>query len=95
MRGRAQLGIMVANATAYNYEPGALIVTVNEGSCCEKAGLAEGDIIVAAGGSPVAGTADLLELKKDWAPGDRVELTIHRGEQTMTVTVTLDEEKPE
>ena len=95
VRGRAQLGIMVANATAYNYEPGALVVTVNEGSCAEKAGLAEGDIIVEAEGKTITGTADLLDAKKDWKPGDSITLTIHRGEETKTLTLTLDEEKPE
>ena len=95
VRGRVLLGITVGNAAAYNYEPGALVITVNEGSCSEKAGLAEGDIIVEAAGSPVTGTADLLELKKNWKPGEKVELTIHRGDQTMKVTVTLDEDRPE
>ena len=94
VRGRALLGVSVANATAYNYEPGALIVSVTEGGACDRAGLAEGDIIVEANGSPVSGTADLLELKKDWRPGETVELTVHRGEKRMTVRVTLDEEKP-
>lgn len=95
VRGRAQLGIMVANAEAYNYEPGAIVVTVNERSCAENAGLAEGDIIVEAEGKTVTGTADLLDAKKDWMPGDSITLTIHRGEETMTLTLVLDEEKPE
>lgn len=95
VRGRALLGITVANASAYGQEAGAIVAGVNEGSCCEKAGIVEGDIIVAANGETVTGTADLLALKKNWAPGDTVTLTVHRGDETLEFKVVLDEEKPQ
>ncbi|MFQ5830322.1 MAG: RIP metalloprotease RseP [Candidatus Methylomirabilia bacterium] len=52
-----------------------------------KAGLETGDSIVALDGSPVATWDDLAEeIRK--RPGQEVELTVERGEETLTVSIT-------
>jgi S1-C subfamily serine protease len=70
---------------------GALIAEVAQGSPAEAAGLQQGDIIVGADGNEVTSTADLFAIDQNKRPGDQVQLTVDRGGQMGTVTVTLGE----
>lgn len=94
VRGRAVLGVTVANAAYYGKGSGALVDSVSPGSCSERAGLRKGDVIVEAGGTEIAGTADLLAAKKTWRAGDTVTLVVLRGGERLSLRVTLDEEHP-
>jgi 2-alkenal reductase len=56
-----------------------------------KAGLREGDIIVAVNDQRLDGNVSLRQLLLQYRPGDTVELTILRDGQEQKVSVTLGE----
>jgi S1-C subfamily serine protease len=72
---------------------GLLIREVTEPSPAARAGLAQGDLIVAAGGRP-ARTADDLFDALEAATGGTVELSIVRGAEERVVQVALGESGP-
>ena len=82
----AQLGV-----NAY----GVYIVEVIKGGPADKAGLQAGDRIVSMDGSEVATQSDLGTLMQDHKAGDTIEMTVARGGQMQTVTVTLGEKGAE
>ena len=82
----AQLGV-----NAY----GVYIVEVVKGGPADKAGLQAGDRIVSMDGSEVATQSDLGTLMQDHKAGDTIEITVARGGQMQTVTVTLGEKGAE
>ena len=82
----AQLGV-----NAY----GVYIVEVVKGGPADKAGLQAGDRIVSVDGSEVATQSDLGTLMQDHKAGDTIEITVARGGQMQTVTVTLGEKGAE
>lgn len=93
---KVQLGITTQTIPAqvaqyYNMVEGACVLSINEGSCAEKAGLQINDIITAVGGKTVASSDALKAALRGYAPGDTTELTIYRAGKTTTITVTLDE----
>jgi len=97
VKGRPLLGILVGNAQAYTEDgqSGAIVMEVNEGSCSEKAGLREGDVIVEAGGKSIASMSDLLDARRAWHAGDTVTVVVLREGERMTFSVTLDEDLPQ
>jgi serine protease Do len=69
---------------------GVLVRRVEEGSPAAEAGLDEGDLVVAAGGRPVAGVDDLYDAldAAGAAEGEAsLELTVVRGTDERSVTV--------
>ena len=78
----AQLGV-----NAY----GVYIVEVVKGGPADKAGLQAGDRIVSVDGSEVATQSDLGTLMQNHKAGDAIQITVARGGQMQTVTVTLGE----
>jgi S1-C subfamily serine protease len=70
---------------------GVLVAEVTPGGPASKAGIQQGDIIVAVDGQEMVESADVLIAIRDRQPGDVVELTIDRNGETMTVNVTLEE----
>ncbi|MBP3318873.1 MAG: trypsin-like peptidase domain-containing protein [Ruminiclostridium sp.] len=93
------LGIMVDDVAeevqAYGVPAGAEVIVVTPGLAGEKAGLKEGDIITKIGDTKVTTANELISAKDTYAVGDKVELTVYRGGETLTVTVTLEESTPE
>lgn len=72
---------------------GILVRAVEDGSPAAAAGLGDGDLITAAGGTPVTEVADLARAI-DAAPEDgRMVLTVLRGTETREVEVVLAEER--
>ena len=59
-----------------------------------KAGLKEGDVIVAVDGKAVGDYEKLLEAVRGKEAGDKVTLKIARGNETLEVAVTLEERPP-
>jgi serine protease Do len=79
-------------AAHFGVDNGVLISEVREGSPAEKAGLKAGDIIVEADGTPVKGNFDLIKAVNAKKEGD-VTLTIVRGGNRQSITVTPEESK--
>jgi S1-C subfamily serine protease len=83
---------------------GLLVQTVQPGSGAAKAGIKAGstqvvlagesyrlggDIIVAAGGTPVSSLDELRDLIAAKKPGEKLELTVYRGDKKLTIDVKL------
>jgi S1-C subfamily serine protease len=66
---------------------GLLVREVEEDSPAAKAGVAEGDLIVAAAGKPVSGADDLFDAIGSVGAKDALELTLLRGTEERTATI--------
>lgn len=100
-KGKAYLGVQVATvgegvAQRLGLPAGnVVVVQVVPGSPAEQAGLQRGDILTQAtlGTSTVSleRPADLKDLLRNAQAGDTVSLTVKRGEETLSISVTLAE----
>ena len=72
-------------------ETGALVLSVEENSPAKRAGLREGDIILALEGQPVAGVDDLHRLLTEIRVGVSSSMTILRGAEKLTIRVVPQE----
>ena len=91
------IGVSVSDVSSesqsYGLPQGAAVRSVVENSPAAEAGLQENDIITAANGDAITGSNDLVKLVKAASAGDTLELTVDRQGQTVTVTLTVGEEK--
>jgi S1-C subfamily serine protease len=89
---RAAIGAEVATVLGAGGEPGGVgVVTVTDGGPADRAGLRAGDVITKAGSQE---TTDLTALSQALAaaqPGDKLTLTVSRGDGERNVQVTLGE----
>jgi putative serine protease PepD len=83
----AFLGVSTSDATTSN--SGALIQTVSSGGPAADAGIKAGDVVTSIGATKIQGTNDLVAAIATHRAGDKVQVTVKRGSQTKTVTVTL------
>ncbi len=67
----------------------ASVESVEKDSPAEKAGLKAGDIITAVGSTKLDASHSLGDLIAAQKPGTKVDLSVTRGTQTMTITVEL------
>ncbi len=72
-----------------NIANGARVLDVEANSAGAQAGLQVGDIITAISGTPIDQNHQIADLIKTHKPGDKVDLTVTRGTQTLTLNVTL------
>jgi len=72
-------------------ETGVVVISVTPGSPGQKAGLREGDVIVALDGQPVAGVDDLHRLLTDARVGISSGLTVLRGTERLELKVIPEE----
>lgn len=98
---RAYLGVTYVSLTATAAEEyglsvkrGGYVYNGNESavvaeSPAAKAGVQNKDIITKVGGLEVGAKGDVGSLVAEYAPGDTIELTLLRGDQTLIVKVTL------
>ena len=84
----AQVARRLRRAVGLPDADGLLVRDVEDGGPASRAGLAQGDLIVAAGGHPIHGIDDLFE-RLDAAADGALELTVIRGAEQRTVTVAL------
>ena len=68
---------------------GVIVTKVQREGAAEKAGLEQGDIIIAAGEEPINATTRLEELIAYRYPGDAFTVTLKRGEKELKKTLTL------
>ena len=66
---------------------GLLVREVEEGSPAEKSGIAEGDLIVEAGGKAVTSADDLFDALAAWTEGT-LAVKIVRGSEERSVNVS-------
>ncbi len=100
VKGRPRIGIYTRDLTAqlaefYDLQAGVYVSQVTPGSAAERAGIREGDIIIAANGQPALTTEAINTIKNSLKPGDTIRLTIIRDKQQQEVAVVLDEDTPD
>ncbi|HZT43199.1 MAG TPA: trypsin-like peptidase domain-containing protein [Chthonomonadaceae bacterium] len=74
-------------------ESGVRVDAVEPNGAAQKAGLQEGDVIVAYGDRPIAGIDDLHRLLTDEQIGVEVPLTVLRHTEKLTKTIVPEERK--
>jgi S1-C subfamily serine protease len=74
-------------------ESGILVVSIEEGSPAQRAGLSEGDMIVAFDGQPIAGIDDLHRILTEEKVGMKSTLTIIRRTEKLNLGIIPEESK--
>lgn len=89
---RAQLGVMLGEPTEVRGRIGVRLEQVPEGTPAHRAGLREGDVLVAVEGRDLGRdpASALLEHLGRVEPGDTVRVTFSRGDQDRTVPVVTE-----
>ncbi|MGI8696589.1 MAG: trypsin-like peptidase domain-containing protein [Mycobacteriales bacterium] len=70
-------------------DSGAQVEAVTDGGAASRAGIREGDVIVALDGEPVGGSEALLVAVGKHEVGDRITLTVDRGGSGKKIVATL------
>jgi S1-C subfamily serine protease len=96
--GRAALGIQgttvdstLAAQDSLAVDHGVLIANVISGGAADHAGLQAGDVIVQINGTAINDESGLVDVLANKNPGDSVSVKVYRGNQQLTVNVTLGE----
>ena len=99
--GKAYMGVWLDErysamyAQYYNMPLGAYVSNVSSGSCAEKAGIQKGDVITKLGDTEITSYTELKAAVKQYSAGDEAVIELYRAGESMTVTLTFDEAKPE
>lgn len=99
--GKAYMGVNIdirynsTYAQYYNTPEGAYVYNVESGGCAEKCGIAAGDIITKIGDDTIAGYDDLYSAIRQYKAGDTAKVTVFRANETLTLSITFDEAKPD
>ena len=97
--GKAYMGVSIDQrynsmyAQYWGMPLGAYVFSVESGSCADKAGIREKDIVTAIGEHKITGYTDLTSALHSFSAGDTTEVTIYRGGEDVTLTITFDEAK--
>lgn len=70
---------------------GAVIANVEAGSPASKAGIEEGDVVLAINDVPITGRTGMIAVVRDAQPGDKITIKVERDGKTVTLTATLVE----
>lgn len=97
--GKAYMGVSIDTryntlySVYYGMPLGAYVITVEPGSCAEKAGIQVDDIILSLDGQTITGYDDLAAAIHNHKAGDTVTVTIYRAGENMDLRLTFDEAK--
>jgi S1-C subfamily serine protease len=83
----AHVARRLRRAVGLTERDGLLVREVDDDSAAARAGVAEGDLIVAAGGRDVTSADDLFDVLGSLAADAALELTLLRGDEERKVTV--------
>lgn len=95
--GRPNMGIVVAEVKeeyqqVFGWPAGVYVNSVESGSCAEKAGLKQGDIITRLSDIEVTSPNELTAAKNRFKAGETVQLTVYRAGEELTLSITFDEQ---
>ena len=97
--GKPYMGIQMQSvpesAQMYGVSAGAYITSVAEGSSAQKAGLQQGDIIVAVDETVIDSSSALSAAVSAYRAGDTAKLTVIRSNEKLELTITFDEKNAE
>ena len=86
----AYLGVQAGTSgTAPTPGSGAPVASVEEGGPAAAAGLKAGDVVVKIDDRVIDASDELVAAVRSYAPGEKVTLTVRRGGEEQTLTVTL------
>jgi putative serine protease PepD len=68
---------------------GAQISSITPGSPAETVNLQPNDVVTAINGKAISSTEQFIETVDTYSPGQKIQLTVKRGGQTKTLTLTL------
>ena len=96
VKNRPMLGISVEvvpelYAQFYGSQPGLKVVSVQDGSAADLAGIMPGDRIIFFNGTEISTSAELDYEKDKYNIGDTVKITVLRENQEITLDLTLME----
>jgi S1-C subfamily serine protease len=74
-------------------ETGVLVVSPEPGGPASKAGVQEGDVIVAYDDRPIASIDELHRILTDQKVGVKSDLTIIRGGEKLTLSITPEDSR--
>ncbi|HEX4206465.1 MAG TPA: trypsin-like peptidase domain-containing protein [Ktedonobacteraceae bacterium] len=96
--GRAGLNVttasvdpQIASQDNLAVDHGALVVNEDKNGAASKGGLQVGDVIVQVDNTQVSDATVLGDILVNKTPGDKVAIKVYRGNQQMTLNVTLGE----
>jgi S1-C subfamily serine protease len=75
-------------------ESGILVVSIEENSPAQRAGLIEGDVIVGLGGQSTAGIDDLHKILTEEKVGVKTPLTMIRRSEKLVLDIVPEESSP-
>ncbi len=94
--GGGYLGVDITTLTPslrqqYGFTPtqGAVVLSVVSGSPAAKAGIVQGDVIVAIDGTAITSSEGLQKAVENGKPGESVTITYYVGDSKRTTTATL------
>ena len=99
---RAYIGVEAQNAPLHRRivrfydlpkETGAIVLGASKGSPAERAGLREGDVIIAFNGQPIAGVDDLHRLLTDAQVEVKTSVTVLRRTERLELGIVPQESK--
>jgi S1-C subfamily serine protease len=73
----------------FTISSGAVVMSVISGSGASTAGVKQGDIIVKIDGTKIASAQDVTSVISLKHPGDNIKITVVRGKQHLSLTITL------
>jgi len=96
--GRAAIGInaqtvdtSMANMAQLSVDHGVFIASVSDGGPAQHAGLQTGDVIVQIDQTQIDNISTLQDALLSKNPGDQISVKVYRGNQQLTMSVTLTE----
>jgi len=82
---------LIVRSQQLKTEAGVLVISVEKQSPAERAGLSQGDVIIALDGAPVRSVDDLHKLLTEARIGSSCELTLLRQSQKISLPVVAQE----
>lgn len=79
-------------AKTYNLVEGVYILSVNEFSPAEKAGIKIGDVITEIDGKQLKTISELNEIKNTYSIGDKITIKLYRSGEYHDISLTLEEQ---
>lgn len=97
--GKPQIGIGAADVSEtqsrmYNIPVGVYVSEVYEGGAADQGGIKKGDVIIAVNGETIKTYEELNGIKNKFKAGDKITLTVTRGDQDLDIEIVLQEKKP-